>query len=52
MVGYVILDLNPSRVGDYDYLRIWKINVLNLSVGEAFFSYLMTHITDEVSINF
>ena len=49
---YVILDLNPSRVGDYEYFRNLKDKCFNLSVGEAFFSYLMTNITDEESNNF
>ena len=49
---YVILDLNPSRVGDYEYFKKLKDNCFNLTVGEAFFSYLMTHITDEESNKF
>ena len=49
---YVILDLNPSRVGDYEYFRNLKNKCFNNTVGEAFFSYLMTKITDEVSENF
>ena len=49
---YVILDLNPSRVGDYEYFKNLKDKCFNMSVGEAFFSYLMTNITDEESNKF
>ena len=49
---YVILDLNPCRVGDYEYFKNLKDKCFNLSVGEAFFSYLMTNITDEESNKF
>ena len=39
-------------VGDYEYFRNLKDKCFNLSVGEAFFSYLMTNITDEESNKF
>jgi len=49
---YIILDLNPSRIGDYEYFKNLKEKCFNMSVGEAFFSYLMTKITDEQSEKF
>jgi len=49
---YIILDMNPSRVGDYEYFRTLKKRCFNNTVGEAFFSYLMTKITDEESDKF
>ena len=49
---YIILDLNPSRVGDYEYFKTLKEKCFNKAVGEAFFSYLMTKITDEESQKF
>ena len=49
---YVILDLSLSRVGDYDYFENLKDKCFNMTVGEAFFSYLMTYISDEESNKF
>ena len=51
---YIILDLNPSRIRDYEYFRNLRNNCFNNEVGEAFFSYLMTKvkITDEQGKDF
>jgi hypothetical protein len=44
---YIIMDLNTSRYGDYKYFDSIKTKCYNLQVGEAYFSYLMTKITEE-----
>ncbi len=44
---YIILDLNPSRKDDYKYFEYIIKECFNDKVGEAFFSYLLTKITDE-----
>lgn len=49
---YIILDLNPSHIEDYDYFENIKTKCYNMTIGEAFFSYLMTKITDEQSKKF
>ena len=43
----IILDINPSRLGDYKFFESLKNNCFNDKVGEAFYSYLMTKITDD-----
>lgn len=40
----MIMDINPSRVKDYNYFKDIKNNCFNNETGEAFFSYLMTKI--------
>jgi hypothetical protein len=40
----MIMDINPSRVKDYNYFKDIKNNCFNIETGEAFFSYLMTKI--------
>ena len=44
---YIILDLNTERKDDYEYFEKIIENCYNDEVGEAFFSYLKTKITDE-----
>ena len=44
---YIILDLNPSHIEDFDYFENIRGKCFNMDVGEAFFSYLMTKISDE-----
>lgn len=44
---YIILDLNPSHMEDFDYFENIRGKCFNMTVGEAFFSYLMTKISDE-----
>lgn len=48
----IILDINPSRLGDYKFFETLKNNCFNDKVGEAFYSYLMTKITDNEVENF
>ena len=48
----IILDINPSRLGDYNFFETLKRNCFNDKVGEAFYSYLMTKITDNEIENF
>ena len=38
---YFVLDLNPKRLGDYEYYGNLKKDCFNSSVGKAFFTYLM-----------
>ena len=48
----IILDINPSRLEDYKYFENLKRICFNDKVGEAFYSYLMTKITDDDVNNF
>lgn len=48
----IILDINPSRLGDYKFFESLKRNCFNDKIGEAFYSYLMTKITDKEIDNF
>jgi hypothetical protein len=49
---YVILDVNCSRKDDVDYFDTLREKCFNMNVGEAFYSYLLTKITDEESNKF
>lgn len=40
----VIMPINNSRIGDYDYFSNIRDKCFNKAVGEAFYSYLMTKI--------
>ena len=48
----IILDINPSRLGDYKFFDNLKKKCFNDKIGEAFYSYLMTKITDNEVENF
>ncbi len=43
----IILDFNVSRKGDYKFFEDIRKECFNMEVGEAFYSYLVTKITDE-----
>ena len=48
----MIMDINPSRIKDFNFFGNIRKQCFNLEVGEAFYSYLMTKITDEDIDNF
>lgn len=49
---YIILDINHSKMGDFEYFKTIKTRCFNNQVGEAYYSYLMTKISDEDANNF
>lgn len=48
----MIMDINPSRIKDFNFFGNIRKQCFNIEVGEAFYSYLMTKITDEDIDNF
>ena len=48
----IILDINSSKLEDYNYFNNIKKKCYNDKIGEAFYSYLMTKITDNEVENF
>jgi hypothetical protein len=49
---YKPLDLSLSKKGQFDYWASLRKDCFNNTIGEAFFSYLLTKITDEEAIKY